>query len=106
MRYLPTFSFLVETIKTKKLCDHCRFPLLSTPPFFLDESIFELVGTTKTPVSVLFRSNEAAMFGVTLISQEHSYNTRRTELLKEVSSFLPPNLQKKKNIWIVVPGII
>ena len=78
MRYLPTFSLLVETIKTKKLCDHCRFPFLSSPPFFLDESIFELVGTTKTPVSVLFRSNEAAMFGVTFSRTQLQYPADRT----------------------------
>ena len=44
-------------MKTKKLCDHWRFPVLSSPPFSFDESIFELVRTIKTRVSVLFRSN-------------------------------------------------
>ena len=51
-------QFTVETIKTKN--DYVTTAIsvfILSSPFFLYEFFFELVGSTKTRVSVLFRSN-------------------------------------------------
>ena len=66
------------------------YPLLLFSSMSLFSSLSEL---QKLP----FRSysGQTRLQCLVLLSREHSYNTRRTELLKEVSSFLPPNLQNK-----------